>query len=49
VLAAYRRECAEITARHSGRSVDQVVADTEAERWFTAEQAVGAELVDRVG
>jgi hypothetical protein len=49
VLAAYRWECAEITARHSGRSVDEVLADTEAERWFTAEEAVGAGLVDRVG
>ncbi|MDT7701720.1 MAG: ATP-dependent Clp protease, protease subunit [Pseudonocardiales bacterium] len=49
VLAVYRWECAEITARHSGRSVDEVLADTEAERWFTAEEAVGAGLVDRVG
>ena len=34
-----KRRMAELIAQHSGKSVDQIKADFERDRWFTAEQA----------
>ncbi|HXV92946.1 MAG TPA: ATP-dependent Clp protease proteolytic subunit, partial [Pseudonocardia sp.] len=39
VYGEMKREIAEITARHTGRSVEQITADADRDRWFTAEQA----------
>ena len=38
----------EILAEHTGQTVDQVVADADRDRWFTAEQAREYGLVDQV-
>lgn len=48
VLDAQRRELAAVTATSTGRTIEQVVADSEVGRWFSAAQAVDHGLVDAV-
>jgi ATP-dependent Clp protease protease subunit len=43
-----KREMAELIAEHTGQSVQQVQADSERDRWFTAQQALEYGFVDRV-
>ncbi|GAA1987925.1 ATP-dependent Clp protease proteolytic subunit [Isoptericola halotolerans] len=38
----------ELTAQHSGRTVEQVTADADRDRWFTAAEALEYGLVDRI-
>ena len=47
-LAYVKRLMAERIAQHSGRTVEQVQADSERDRWFTAEEAVAYGLCDKV-
>lgn len=47
-LAYTKRRMAELTAKHSGQKVEQIQADSERDRWFTAEQATVYGLVDDV-
>ena len=47
-LARQRGELAALVADRSGRTADQVAADTERGRRFTATEALGYGLVDRV-
>ncbi|MEY3266139.1 MAG: ATP-dependent Clp protease proteolytic subunit [Actinomycetota bacterium] len=39
---------AELIAHHSGRTLQEIQADSERDRWFTAEQAQEYGLVDKV-
>ena len=39
---------AELTAHHSGQTLEQIQKDSERDRWFTAEQAKAYGLVDAV-
>ena len=39
---------AELTAFHSGQTLERIHADAERDRWFTAEQAQEYGLVDKV-
>jgi ATP-dependent Clp protease protease subunit len=48
VHAAMRREMAELTAAHTGQSVETIVADSDRDRWFTAPEARDYGLVDHV-
>jgi ATP-dependent Clp protease protease subunit len=48
VYAEMKREIAEITARHTGQTVETVIADSDRDRWFTAMQAQAYGLVDHV-
>jgi ATP-dependent Clp protease protease subunit len=43
-----KRRMAELIAFHSGKSLEQIQADSERDRWFTAEQAVEYGLCDEV-
>jgi ATP-dependent Clp protease protease subunit len=43
-----KREISEILARHSGKTVEQVEADSERDRYFTAAEAKDYGLVDEV-
>jgi len=43
-----KREMAELIAEHTGQSVEQVQADSERDRWFTAHQALEYGFVDHV-
>jgi ATP-dependent Clp protease, protease subunit len=48
VYAEMKREVAELTARHTGQSFETITADSDRDRWFTAEQAKDYGLVDHV-
>ncbi len=43
-----KRALAEILARHTGQTVEQVLADSERDKYFTAEEAKNYGLVDEV-
>ncbi|WP_433718683.1 ClpP family protease [Actinoplanes sp. CA-051413] len=43
-----KRKVQELIARHSGRTMAEVEADSDRDRWFTAEQAVAYGLIDEV-
>src|SRR3712207_7505247 len=47
-LIYIKRLMAERIAFHTGQSVDQVEADSDRDRWFTAEQAKDYGIIDRV-
>jgi len=43
-----KRVMHELTAQHTGRTVEQVTADADRDRWFTAPEALEYGLVDRI-
>ena len=47
-LVYTKRRMAELTALHTGQSVEKIQADAERDRWFTAEEAQEYGLVDKV-
>src|SRR3954465_15421366 len=47
-LAYTKRRMAELTALHPGQRLEQIQADSERDRWFTADQAKAYGLVDSV-
>jgi ATP-dependent Clp protease protease subunit len=47
-IAYLKRQLAERTAFHTGQTVEQIVADSDRDRWFTAEQAKDYGIVDHV-
>lgn len=47
-LRYIKRRMAEMIAEHSGQTVEQVQADSERDRWFTADEAKDYGLVDAV-
>lgn len=47
-FSATKREMAELIAEHSGQSYEQIVKDSDRDRWFTAAQAKEYGLVDHV-
>ena len=47
-LAYTKRRMAELTAEHSGQPIEKIQADSERDRWFTAEEAKEYGLVDQV-
>lgn len=47
-LGYTKRRMAELTAFHSGQTLERIQADAERDRWFTAEQAQEYGLVDKV-
>ena len=47
-LAYTKRRMAELIAMHSGQTLEQIQADSERDRWFTAEEAKDYGLVDAV-
>jgi ATP-dependent Clp protease, protease subunit len=48
MLSKLKRRIAELTAQHSGQPVEQIEADFDRDRWFTAAEAVEYGLIDRV-
>ena len=48
MLHRLKRQIAEITAGHSGQSVEQIEADFDRDRWFSPTEAAGYGLIDRV-
>ena len=47
-LTYTKRRMAELTAHHTGQPLEKVQADSERDRWFTAEEAQQYGLVDKV-
>ncbi|GGC72447.1 ATP-dependent Clp protease proteolytic subunit 2 [Hoyosella rhizosphaerae] len=47
-FALTKREMAELIALHTGQSVEQITADSDRDRWFTAAQAKDYGFVDHV-
>ncbi|HSP02525.1 MAG TPA: ATP-dependent Clp protease proteolytic subunit, partial [Acidimicrobiales bacterium] len=47
-LAFINKLMAERIAEHTGQTVEQIQADSERDRWFTAEQALEYGIVDKV-
>ena len=48
MMGRLKRRIAEITAQRSGRTVEEVTADADRDRWFSASDAVAYGLADRV-
>jgi ATP-dependent Clp protease protease subunit len=48
VYGQMKREIAEITARHTGQTVETITSDSDRDRWFTAAEAQAYGLVDHV-
>ena len=47
-LTYTKRRLAELIAQHTGRTIQEIQADSERDRWFTAEQAKDYGLCDHV-
>lgn len=47
-FAHTKRELNELQAQHTGKSVEQVAADADRDRWFTAKEALEYGFVDHV-
>jgi ATP-dependent Clp protease protease subunit len=47
-FARTKREMAELIAEHTGQSLEQVIADSDRDRWFTAQEAKEYGFVDHV-
>ena len=47
-LVKIKKEMAELIAEHSGQTVEQIVADSDRDRWFSAEEAREYGLLDHV-
>jgi len=43
-----KKKMAELIAQHTGQTVDQIEADSDRDRWFTAEEAKEYGMVDKV-
>ncbi|SFP96890.1 ATP-dependent Clp protease, protease subunit [Amycolatopsis arida] len=48
VYGKWKREIAAITAEQTGQTVEQIIADGDRDRWFTAEEAKDYGFVDHV-
>ncbi|WP_225726990.1 MULTISPECIES: ATP-dependent Clp protease proteolytic subunit [unclassified Nocardia] len=47
-FAHTKRELNELQAKHTGKSVEQVTADADRDRWFTAKEALEYGFIDHV-
>lgn len=47
-FAHTKREMAELIAEHTGQTVEQITADSDRDRWFTAKEALEYGFVDHV-
>ena len=43
-----KREMAQLIAQHTGKSIEQIEADSDRERWFTAQEALEYGFIDHV-
>jgi len=48
LILKMKRELAEITASQTGKSVEQILEDSDRDKWFTAQEALEYGFVDRV-
>ena len=43
-----KRQLASLTAEQTGKTVEQVMADGDRDRWFTAEEALAYGFIDHI-
>ncbi len=43
-----KHELAEITAAHTGHSIEQILADSDRDHWFSAAEALDYGFVDHI-
>ena len=43
-----RRLMAELTAQHTGQTVERILADGDRDRWFTPEEALEYGMIDQI-
>lgn len=48
MLTKHKREMAELIAEHTGQNVERIEADSDRDRWFTAEEAKTYGIIDHV-
>ncbi|MGM1057834.1 ATP-dependent Clp protease proteolytic subunit [Saccharothrix sp. Mg75] len=48
MLTRTKREMAELIAQHTGQPVERIIADSDRDRWFTAQEALEYGFVDKV-
>jgi ATP-dependent Clp protease protease subunit len=48
MLTSSKNEMAELIAQHTGQPVERIVADSDRDRWFTANEALEYGFIDRV-
>lgn len=48
MLTNSKKEMAELISQHTGQPVDRIIADSDRDRWFTAEEAKDYGFIDRV-
>jgi ATP-dependent Clp protease protease subunit len=48
MLNRSKQEMAELIAMHTGQPVDRIVADSDRDRWFTAQEALEYGFIDKV-
>ncbi|CCH28704.1 ATP-dependent Clp protease proteolytic subunit [Actinosynnema sp. NPDC047251] len=48
MLTRTKQEMAELIAQHTGQTVERVIADSDRDRWFTAQEALEYGFVDKV-
>jgi ATP-dependent Clp protease protease subunit len=48
VFKRSKRELAELTAQHTGQPVDRIMADSDRDKWFTADEAREYGFVDHI-
>lgn len=48
MLTRTKQEMAELIAEHTGQPVDRIIADSDRDRWFTAQEALEYGFVDKV-
>ncbi len=47
-MAAIKKKMAELIAHHTGQSVEKITADSDRDRWFTADEAKEYGFVDQI-
>ena len=48
LINSMKRQLAEITARQTGKTVEEVIADGDRDRWFTAQEALEYGFIDHI-
>lgn len=48
VFTKHKREMAELIAHHTGQDVERIIADSDRDRWFTADEARDYGFVDHI-
>lgn len=48
MLGQSKQEMAELIAQHTGQSVERIIADSDRDRWFTAQEALEYGFIDKV-